>query len=133
MTPDITCKSFIHIRLQIQDGGQNGGHESLLLAITQPFINIDFVFFTEKCVMTPDISYKSLIQIRLQIPRWTKWRPCKGMAVSQAFISSVIADCILPYASFYAGRSCICDYDTIRIICIHIQIYSLLKLGAVMQ
>ena len=37
--------------------------------------------------MTPNISCRSLIQIRLQIPRWrTKWRPCKGMAVSQALI-----------------------------------------------
>ena len=37
--------------------------------------------------MTPDITCKSLTQIRLQIPRWrTKWRPFKGMALSQAFI-----------------------------------------------
>ena len=37
--------------------------------------------------MTPDISCRIIIQIGLQIPRWrTKWRPCKGMAVSQAFI-----------------------------------------------
>ena len=40
--------------------------------------------------MTPDISCRSLIQIGLQIPRWlTKWRPCKGMAVSQAFMFHV--------------------------------------------
>ena len=39
------------------------------------------------CAITPDISCRCLIQIGLQIPRWrTKWRPCKGMAVSQAFI-----------------------------------------------
>ena len=37
--------------------------------------------------MTPDISCRSLIQIGLQIPRWlTKWRPCKGIDVSQTFI-----------------------------------------------
>ena len=37
--------------------------------------------------MTPDISSIILTQIRLQIPRWwTKWRPCKCMAVSQALI-----------------------------------------------
>ena len=36
--------------------------------------------------MTPN-SCRSLTQIELQIPRWrTKWRPCKGMAVSQTFI-----------------------------------------------
>ena len=37
--------------------------------------------------MTPDISCRSLIQIGLQIPTWrTKWQPCKGITVSQAFI-----------------------------------------------
>ena len=47
----------------------------------------DFVFFTELCTMTPDISCRSLIQIGLEIPRWqTKWRTCKDIAVSQAFI-----------------------------------------------
>ena len=40
--------------------------------------------------MTPDISCRCVIQIGLQIPRWlTKWRPCKGMAVSQAFMFHV--------------------------------------------
>ena len=62
--------------------------------------------------MTPNISSISLIQIGLQIPRWrTKWLPCNGIAVSQAFIfhSSGIAYCISPYASFYAGLS---DYNS---------------------
>ena len=37
--------------------------------------------------MTAHISCRSLIQIGLQIPRLrTKWRPCKGMAVSQVYI-----------------------------------------------
>ena len=37
--------------------------------------------------MTPDISCRSLIQIAIQITRWrTKWRPCKCVAVSQAFL-----------------------------------------------
>ena len=59
--------------------------------------------------MTPVFSCRRVIQIGLQNPRWrTKWRPCKGMAVSQAFyfISSVIAYCISPYASVSAGLSC---------------------------
>ena len=62
------------------------GPETLQLAITQPFINIDTSFFTELCVMAPDVSCRSLTQIRLQISRWrTKWQPRKGMAVSQPF------------------------------------------------
>ena len=49
--------------------------------------------------MTPDISCRSLIQIGLQIPRWrTKWRPCKGMAVSQAFIFHFKWYSLLPFA-----------------------------------
>ena len=37
--------------------------------------------------MTPDISCRRLTHMQLQIPRWrTKWRQCKGMSVSQAFI-----------------------------------------------
>ena len=36
--------------------------------------------------MTPDASSRSLTQVRIQILRWrTKWRPCKDVAVSQAF------------------------------------------------
>ena len=60
-------------------------------------------FFTEMCVMTPDISDRGVIQMELQILRWrTKWRPCKGVTISQAFIyfSSVIAYCISPHAGF---------------------------------
>ena len=33
------------IGLQFQDGGQNGGRETLYFAVTQPFINIDTLFF----------------------------------------------------------------------------------------
>ena len=37
--------------------------------------------------MKPDISCRSLTQIQLQITRWlTKCRPCKAIAISQAFI-----------------------------------------------
>ena len=44
-------------------------------------------FFNELCVMTLNISCRSLLQIGLHIPRWrTKWVPCKGLTVSQAFI-----------------------------------------------
>ena len=53
---------------------------------------------------------RSLTEIRLQIQRWrTKWRPCKGMPVSQAFIFHFKCYSILhsPYASFCAGLSCI--------------------------
>ena len=40
--------------------------------------------------MTLNISCRSLIKIELQIPRWrTKRPPCKGMAVSQAFMFHV--------------------------------------------
>ena len=52
---------------------------------------------------------RSLTKIRLQILRWrTKWRPCKAMAVSQAFIFRFKCYSILYFAvcSFYAGLSC---------------------------
>ena len=39
--PDIICKSLTQIGVQIQNGGQNGGRETLWLAVTEPFINID--------------------------------------------------------------------------------------------
>ena len=49
--------------------------------------------------MTPDISCRSLTQIELQIPRWQiKWRPCKAMAVSQAFIFQFKCYSILHFA-----------------------------------
>ena len=61
MTPDITCKSVTQIGYKFQDGGQNGGRETLYLAVTQPFINKETsFFFTELCVMTPDISCRRL-------------------------------------------------------------------------
>ena len=64
--------------------------------------------------MTPDISCISLIKIGLQIPRWlTKWRPCKGMAVSQAFMFHVkwysllhFAVCQLLCCAFLLQLSC---------------------------
>ena len=52
--------------------------------------------------MTADISCRSLIQIGLQIPRWrTKWGHTRVWLYLKRlyFISSVIAYCILPYAS----------------------------------
>ena len=72
MTPDIACKSFTQMGYKFQDGGQNGGLETLELAVTQPLINMEPSFFTELCVMTSDISCRSLTQIRLQIPRWQR-------------------------------------------------------------
>ena len=45
MTPDITYKSLHKSDYKFQDGGQNGGHETLYLAITQPFINPKTSFF----------------------------------------------------------------------------------------
>ena len=49
--------------------------------------------------MTPHISYRSLTQILCQIPRWRiKWRPCKSMAVSQAFIFNFKCYSILHFA-----------------------------------
>ena len=49
--------------------------------------------------MTAHIICRSLIQIGLQIPRWrTKWRPCKGMAVSQAFIINFKCYSLLHFA-----------------------------------
>ena len=49
--------------------------------------------------MTPDISYRSSIQIGLQISRWrTELGPCKGMAVSQAFIFHFKCYSILNFA-----------------------------------
>ena len=45
------------------------------------------------------MSCRSLIQIGLQIPKWrTKWWPCKGMAVSQAFIFHFKWYSLLPFA-----------------------------------
>ena len=63
-------------------------------------MNIDTsFFFTELCVITPDISCRSLIQIELQMQRWrTKWRPCKGMAVSRALIFHFKCYSILHFA-----------------------------------
>ena len=67
-------------------------------------------FITELCVMTPNISCRSLTQIGLQISRQRTnggraraWLYLKRLY----FISSIIAYCISPYASFYAGRNCI--------------------------
>ena len=49
--------------------------------------------------MTPNIACKSFTQIGLQIARWrTKWRPCKGMTVSQAFIFHFKCYSILHFA-----------------------------------
>ena len=83
--------------------------------------------------MTAHMSCRCLAQIWLQIPRWrTKWRPWNTIIGYNSqtsfftklcvqnggrarvwlylkhlyFISSGIAYCILPYASFYAGLSC---------------------------
>ena len=49
--------------------------------------------------MTPNISCRCLTQIALHIPRWrTKWRPCKAMTVSQAFILHFKCYSILHFA-----------------------------------
>ena len=63
--------------------------------------------------MTPNISCRSSFQIGLQIQRWrTKlgrarvWLHLKRLYL----ISSVIAYCISPYASFYARLSCFYYY-----------------------
>ena len=40
MTPDITCKSLTQSDYKFQYGGQNGGRETLYLAVTQTFINM---------------------------------------------------------------------------------------------
>ena len=67
--------------------------------------------------MTAHISCRSLTQIGLQIPRsWTKWRPCKGMAVSQAFIFHLKCYSMLHFAvcqllgwAFLIQFQAICD------------------------
>ena len=47
MTPDIFSTSLTQIRLQIPIWLTNGGCETLQLAVTQPFINIETSFFHE--------------------------------------------------------------------------------------
>ena len=41
MTSDISCRILTHIRLQMPRWRTNGGRETLYLAVTQPFINME--------------------------------------------------------------------------------------------
>ena len=86
MTSDISCSVWHKSNYKFQDGGQNGDRAKL--TVSQLFMNTETSFFSLNCAkMAPNISCRSLTEIGLQIPRWrTKWRPCKAMAASQAFI-----------------------------------------------
>ena len=44
MTPDITYKILHKSDYKFQDGGQNDGRETLYLAVTHPFINMETSF-----------------------------------------------------------------------------------------
>ena len=76
MTPDVTCKSFTQIGLQIPRCWHKSDNK---FKDCRHLLMQRLHFFAESCVMTAHISCRSLTQIRLQIPRWrTKWRLCKA-------------------------------------------------------
>ena len=119
MTPDISCRNLAQIWLQI----------SRWWTKWRPWKNYNWLLlshllikktsiFTELCEKAAHISCRSLTQVRLQIPRWrTKWRPCKCMAVSQAFI--YFAVCQLLYWAFLLQMWHLTFLSVIRVKCSH--------------
>ena len=100
MTAHISSRRLTQIRLQIPRWRTKlRPCNTIISYISAIYYYKHFVFFTELCVMTAHISCRSLTQIGLQIPKWrTKWRPCNGMDVSQAFIFHFKCYSILHFA-----------------------------------